>query len=407
MSLDACKRGFLAGCRPIICLDGCHVKSKFGGQLLTVVGMDPNDCIYPIAFAIVEVESFVTWKWFLKTLKADLQIDNTFPWTIMTDKQKGLIPVVKQVFPDSEHRFCVRHLYANFNEKYKGEILKKQLWACARSSSVQQWTRNMEKMKTLNEDAYKWLEKMPPNTWVRAYFSEFPKYDILLNNNYEVFNSYILEARELPILSMLERIKCQLMTRHYNKQQELGKDIQGAFCPKIRKKVAKNAEFANMCFASPLGQDVFQVQIKDYQHILDINARTCDCRRWQLTGVPCCHAISCLRSERIQPESVLANCYSVETYKNTYEFNIWPCKDKSEWEKVNGPEVKPPVYEMKVGRPPNSRRKQPQEVQGKNEPRLSRHGVVIHCNCKYCLDANHNSAGCKFKKMGFSSKESK
>ena len=63
----------------------------------------------------------------------------------------------------------------------------------------------MEKMRALNEDAYKWLEKMPPNTWVRAYFSEFPKCDILLNNNYVVFNIYILEARELLILSMLER----------------------------------------------------------------------------------------------------------------------------------------------------------------------------------------------------------
>ena len=89
----------------------------------------------------------------------------------------------------------------------------------------------MEKMKALNEDAYKWLEKMPPNTWVRAYFFEFPKCNILLNNNCEVFNSYILEARELPILSMLERIKCQLMTRHYNKQQELGKYV---FCFTIR-----------------------------------------------------------------------------------------------------------------------------------------------------------------------------
>ena len=83
----------------------------------------------------------------------------------------------------------------------------------------------------------------------------------------------------------------------------------------------------------------------------------------------------------------------------------WSCKDKSEWEKVNGPEVKPPVYEKKVGRPPKSRRKQPQEVQGKNGPRLSRHGVVIHC--KYCSDANHNSSGCKLKKMGFSSEEAK
>ena len=60
VSLDACKRGFLAGCRPIICLDGCHLKTKHGGIILTAVGMDPNDCIYPIAFGVVEVESLAT-----------------------------------------------------------------------------------------------------------------------------------------------------------------------------------------------------------------------------------------------------------------------------------------------------------------------------------------------------------
>jgi hypothetical protein len=88
MSLDACKRGFLAGCRPLICLDGCHIKTKFGGQILTAVGIDPNDCIFPIALAVVEVESKASWKWFLETLKQDLGIQNTYPWTTMSDKQK-------------------------------------------------------------------------------------------------------------------------------------------------------------------------------------------------------------------------------------------------------------------------------------------------------------------------------
>lgn len=88
IALDACKRGFLAGCRPLICIDGCHIKTKFGGKLLTAVGMDPNDCIFPIAMAVVEVESFVSWEWFLETLKSELGIDNTYPWTIMTNKQK-------------------------------------------------------------------------------------------------------------------------------------------------------------------------------------------------------------------------------------------------------------------------------------------------------------------------------
>ena len=87
-SLDACKRGFLAGCRLVICLDGCHIKAKFGGCLLTIVGVDPNNCIFPISMAYVEVESKSTWKWFLETLKQDLGIQNTYLWTIMTNKQK-------------------------------------------------------------------------------------------------------------------------------------------------------------------------------------------------------------------------------------------------------------------------------------------------------------------------------
>ena len=32
----------------------------------------------------------------------------------------------------AEHRFCVRHLYQNFQMHFKGENLKKQLWACAK-----------------------------------------------------------------------------------------------------------------------------------------------------------------------------------------------------------------------------------------------------------------------------------
>jgi hypothetical protein len=112
-----------------------------------------------------------------------------------------------------------------------------------------------------------------------------------------------------------------------------------------------------------------------------------------------------LRSERIPPESVLANCYSVEAFKNAYGFNIWPYKDNTEWKKVNGLEVLPSVYEKRVGRPSKSRRKQPHEVQGKNGPKLTRHGVVRHC--KYCSDANHNFDSCKLKKMGFSSEEAK
>jgi len=94
----------------------------------------------------------------METLKQDLGICNTYPWTVMTDKQKGLIPAVEEIFPESEHRFCVRHLYSNFKDAgFKGEILKNQLWTCARASTVTKWEYHICKMKELNVDAHECL----------------------------------------------------------------------------------------------------------------------------------------------------------------------------------------------------------------------------------------------------------
>ena len=60
--------------------------------MLTAVGIDPNDCIFPIAMGLVEVECTSSWEWFLTTLKQDLNITNTSPFTIMSDKQKVWLP---------------------------------------------------------------------------------------------------------------------------------------------------------------------------------------------------------------------------------------------------------------------------------------------------------------------------
>lgn len=38
MCINACKKGFLSGCKKLIGVDGCHLKSKFEGQLLCAIG---------------------------------------------------------------------------------------------------------------------------------------------------------------------------------------------------------------------------------------------------------------------------------------------------------------------------------------------------------------------------------
>ena len=55
MCLQGSKLAFKKSCRPIIGLDGCHLKSKYGGQI--AVGRDPNDQYLPLAFVVVENET--------------------------------------------------------------------------------------------------------------------------------------------------------------------------------------------------------------------------------------------------------------------------------------------------------------------------------------------------------------
>ncbi|KAK0607251.1 hypothetical protein LWI29_012165 [Acer saccharum] len=85
------------------------------------IGINANNSYYPIAYAMVKRESYDTWKWFIKFLMIDLNLNQPFGITFMTNKQKGLVEVINELWRDSEHRFCVKHMYANFKKKFKGD----------------------------------------------------------------------------------------------------------------------------------------------------------------------------------------------------------------------------------------------------------------------------------------------
>lgn len=55
-------------------LDGTFLKGPHPGVLLTVVGIDANNGICPMANAVMEGENKSTWRWFIKYLMADISI---------------------------------------------------------------------------------------------------------------------------------------------------------------------------------------------------------------------------------------------------------------------------------------------------------------------------------------------
>ncbi|KAK8628769.1 hypothetical protein V6N13_009352 [Hibiscus sabdariffa] len=218
--------------KSIICLDGCHLKGYHEGHLLTVVGIDTNDCIYPIAFVVVE------------------------------NRQKGLKETLAEYFPYYEHRFCVR------------------------------------------------------------------------------------------------------------------------------------------CWPTHAGGNIYQVACGAHnQYGVNLEAHTCSCRKWDLTGIQCPHAILVILMREKRLKYYVDECYKTKTQQAIYSHMIHPVRGPNQWipHESSSLPILPPPIKRPPGRPHKNRRKEADETTNPNA-KVSRKGLVM--KCKKCGEFGHNMRTCKDKVGG-------
>jgi hypothetical protein len=80
----------------------------------------------------------------------------------------------------------------------------------------------MEGMKKQSEETWKWLSKIPVESWARFAMDTNYQTNLVVNNLSEVFNKYIIDVRNKPFVNMLVGIYDKYMVRCD------GKKIQGA-----------------------------------------------------------------------------------------------------------------------------------------------------------------------------------
>ncbi|XP_072090514.1 uncharacterized protein [Arachis hypogaea] len=133
--LDACRNGFVKGCRPLIGLDGCFLKGYYGGQLLIAMSLDANNHVFVIAYAVTRAENIENWMWFLTRFQDDLGDHQVHGWNLMSDQQKGLMGATKEVMLYAHHRNCVLHIWKNLQQKFNNKQVKGLLWHAAKCTT--------------------------------------------------------------------------------------------------------------------------------------------------------------------------------------------------------------------------------------------------------------------------------
>ncbi|KAK1308840.1 hypothetical protein QJS10_CPA09g01140 [Acorus calamus] len=126
--LEACRMGFIKGCRPFLGLDGCHLK-----------------------------ESGDSWKWFLQNLQSALRMIEGL--VFMSDKDKGLESVVPLVY----HMWNTGHMLDIFTVISRRNTLARHIPIIDMVETIRQ--KIMERMDHRRGLGRKWKGKFVPKAF--------------------------------------------------------------------------------------------------------------------------------------------------------------------------------------------------------------------------------------------------
>ncbi|GJX20204.1 hypothetical protein Tco_0222881 [Tanacetum coccineum] len=326
--LGALKLGFRACKRDMLGLDGAFMKGPFPGQVLVAIGLDSNNGIYPLAYALVEAKTKSSWCWFLQCLGDDIDLHPNSNFTFISDRQKR----------------------------------------AASATNVRDFEKCMLELKTMNPKEHEWLNKIPAEHWARSHFSGRAKSDLLLNNICEVFNGKIVGGKDKPVITLLEYIGEYCMKRIVNVQGVIDK-CTGPLTPTASRIMESIKKEAHLMKVKWNGANKYQVSgsLGD-QCVVDVVSMTCSCRKWELTGIPYKHAVAACWNmdvnDRATPplETWVNPCYWLSTWKETYSHKIQPICRTKYWEKSTCPTtLLPPKHHVQVGRPKKKRKRSKHE----------------------------------------------
>ncbi|XP_023740456.1 uncharacterized protein LOC111888537 [Lactuca sativa] len=308
-------KALTSGCRKVIGLDGCFLKGEVK------------------AWAVVDVENKPNWTWFLELIHDDLMLDGGRGLVIISDQHKCLLEAVKDILLHVEHKQCARHIYANFKKAYTGLEFKRIFWASAMSCVEGDFKKHMGEIKKLNPSAYEYLMSKQPRTWCRAFFTPGFACEAVENGISECFNSILIEARKKPLITMLEEIRIYIIDRFFHITDKCNKWMSNV-CPDVLKKMNLFGKYMRFWMVIHSQGSVFEARFNYESFKVDLEARTCTCRLWDLFGIPCVHANAAINYIHKTADGYINECFSKDRFIECYKSNIMPVNGSNLWEQT-------------------------------------------------------------------------
>ena len=154
--------------------------------------------------------------------------------------------------------------------------------------------------------------------------------------------------------------------------------------------VEANKLVARRCSVAHTCQYYFEVTLLGNRFVVDLNARACTCKYFDIRGIMCSHAIACIQWIRHDSATLVSDWFKKDAYKAAYSRGIPPMNGLNLWNENEGVCVFPHVVRRQPGRPKQRRR----VVIGERDigSILSKKGIPQ--TCSICHEVGHNRKSC-------------
>ncbi|KAL0358067.1 UNVERIFIED_CONTAM: hypothetical protein Scaly_1492400 [Sesamum calycinum] len=261
-------------CRKIISVDGTHLYTKYKYKLLIAAALDGNQQVLPLAFAIVDEETYPSWKWFLQQLSRHV-IRGRRGMCLISDRPGGLIKAVREdpdfVSPHEVHRISIKKVQPHYGRDKEAK--------CQR---------------------FAYLDQINKEKWTASHDGGW-RCGILTTNMSECINGVLKGARRLPQQKAVEHT----VTKYSHAQQSASVVTR-----------RQNGHGMNT-------------------HVVKIANRECSCGKWNQFGIPCSHAQKVCGAYNISAASMVKDYYDLINYNNTYSKHFEPVQSEDYWDDPN------------------------------------------------------------------------
>ncbi|XP_060189113.1 uncharacterized protein LOC132618075 [Lycium barbarum] len=374
-------------CRPIVVVDGSHLKTPYNGTFVSASTLDSAGSILPLAYGVIDSENDRSWTWFFERFRESYGIRGNM--CIVSDRHESINKAVCRIYPEVAHYACIWHLWGNVCKKYKKshDVLSPIFYSMAKAYTQDDFDELMGKVQKVDMRVAEYLESAGRDKWARLYASVNRGWT-MASNIAECINRHLLAARELPIYDFLEEVRRMFGRWNYNNRRN-GTYTFTTLGKKFQEMLSMNKYLCLRMTVEPSTEFVYTVHDGGRRFILNLNSKTCSCRMFQLDEIPCSDAWVVIKKKNLVAEDYCSDLFKPTTMLKTYDVPVDPLPDEREWnipKNILEDVVFPPRYKRPPGRPKKRRDKPLSELLfGKG-----RHA------CSTCGQLGHNRRSCSF-----------